>query len=474
MDGTPNRSDRRLSEVTKKLVIPDGIHHTDWGPVYDTCVRRLGIEYDEWQNGIGKILLAKREDGSLAHTIGGLGLSICRQTGKSFMICGALFGLSVNHPGLLAIWTAHHSATSDEIFMSMAAFASRSKIAPFVKKVYSGAGDEEIRFHNGSRIMFGARERGFGRGMSGVDVLVNDEGQIMSQKAMQNMLATMNTSKLGLHIYAGTPPKPEDNCETWMTMHDEAWSDEAVDMAWIEMGADDDADLDDVDQWMKANCSIPHRTPIHSIKRLRRKLDDDGFRREALGIYDANEASVFDIGKWERLIDMNVEEPNRVVLMIDVSPDRRWSSIGVAGKVDDGRTLLMVQELRGTSKTVERVRELREKRRVREVAIFGGGAARVLEPDLVKANIRYEKLTAADMAAAYGNLQKEIKEGTVVHVDQPELNVALANSRTRWLQTGESEAFDRRGHGVNISPAVSAAGALYRLGIIGNVRTIIL
>ena len=185
------------------------------------------------------------------------GLSICRQTGKSFMICGALFGLSVNHPGLLAIWTAHHSATSDEIFMSMAAFASRSKIAPFVKKVYSGAGDEEIRFHNGSRIMFGARERGFGRGMSGVDVLVNDEGQIMSQKAMQNMLAIMNTSKLGLHIYAGTPPKPEDDSETWMTMHDEAWSDEAVDMAWIEMGADDDADLDDVDQSMKANCSIP-------------------------------------------------------------------------------------------------------------------------------------------------------------------------------------------------------------------------
>ena len=36
--------------------------------------------------------------------------------------------------------------------------------------LYTGSGDEEVRFTNGSRILFGARERGFGRGIAGVEI----------------------------------------------------------------------------------------------------------------------------------------------------------------------------------------------------------------------------------------------------------------------------------------------------------------
>jgi hypothetical protein len=78
------------------------------------------------------------------------------------------------------------------------------------RQVFTGSGDEEIRFHNGSRILFGARERGFGRGIPGVDILIFDEAQILSDRALSNMLATMNTSRFGLQLYIGTPPKPED------------------------------------------------------------------------------------------------------------------------------------------------------------------------------------------------------------------------------------------------------------------------
>lgn len=485
--GTPiPSSQRRLSEVTKHLIIPTGIEESGWFQVDETCREKLGLEFDKWQDGAGRLLLAKRADGHLAHTVGGFGMSICRQTGKTHFVSGSVFGLSVDHTDLLTIWSAHHSKTHMETFMAMQAFASRSRIAPFIDKVYTGSGDEEIRFRSGSRILFGARERGFGRGIPGVDILVSDEGQILSQRAMQNMLATMNTSQLGLHIYAGTPPKPEDNSEVWLQMRDEALSGESTDLVWIEMGADDDADLDDQDQWRKANPSIPHRTPIHSIMRLRKRLDDDGFRREALGIYDDNEGSVFDLLRWNRLGDTRVAAPDQVALMVDVSPDRKWSSIGVAGEVDGDRTIVMTESIKGTAGVVPRLRELLgitedddtdeddESCDVIEVAIFGGGAARVLEPDLVKAGIEYEKLTASDMAAAYGNLQEMIKAGTVVHVEQPELNIALANTKTRFLQTGEAEAFDRRGQHIDVSPAVAAAGALYRFGLLQDPMPVIL
>ena len=215
MASPPTRSGtKKLSEAARHLVAPKGIASTEWPSVRDTCRKKLGVEFDEWQHGAGRLILAKRQDGKLASTIGGIGMSLPRQVGKTYLIGAMSFALCINRPGLLVIWSAHHARTHGETFLAMQSFAKRSKVAPWVDKVYVGSGDEEIRFHNGSRILFGARERGFGRGVPGVDVLIFDEGQILSERAMENMLATMNVSQFGLHMYVGTPPRPEDPSET--------------------------------------------------------------------------------------------------------------------------------------------------------------------------------------------------------------------------------------------------------------------
>lgn len=479
-DSTTPRSSRRLSEVTKKLAYPvSRIVTSEWDDIGEViCRDQMGIEFDGWQNGSGQLLLAKDENDVLVHTVGGFHLSICRQAGKTYLFAGALFGLAVKYDGLLGIWSAHHSRTHDETFEAMQGFVARTRVAPFIKRVLTGSGTEAIEFTNGSRILFGARERGFGRGVPGVDVLMSDEAQILSERAMQNMLATMNTSALGLHIYAGTPPKPEDNSEQWMRSRGEAWVGgpdgppvvEAEDIVWIEIGADDGCDLDDREQWSKANPSFPHRTPVQAFMRLRRKLNDDGFRREALGLYDVDEGSIFDIGRWGRLSLEDAEQPARAALVLDVSPDRKWCSIGIAGDLpsdsdtDPERALVMIKSIRGTQGVVAEIAKLRETRNLIEIAITGG-AARALETDLVKASIEYETMTQSEMSAAYGNLQRMIKEGTVAHLDQQELNFALANAKSRYLQTGEAESFDRRDYSLDISPAVAAAGALYRWGL---------
>jgi hypothetical protein len=341
----------------------------------------------------------------------------------------------------------------------------------------TGSGDEAVEFHNGSRILFGARERGFGRGIPGVDILMSDEGQILSERAMQNMLATLNTSKIGLHVYAGTPPKPEDNSEQWMRSRGEAWSAgpkeativETEDLVWAEIGADDGCDLDDREQWYK-NPSHPHRTPLQAFMRLRRKLNDDGFRREGLGLYDEDEGSIFDIGKWASLVVESAEQPDRAALVLDVSPDRRWCAIAVAGALpvdsdlDDEKTLVMVKSIRGTQGVVREIAKLNDTQDLIDIAITNG-AARALETDLVKVSIQYHTLTQGEMSAAYGNLQRAIKESTVAHIGQNELDFALANAKSRYLQTGEAESFDRREYSVDISPAVATAGALYRWGL---------
>ena len=281
----------KLSEVAKHLSIPEGIVSSEWPAVHKTCREKLGITFDPWQQDIGRLILTKRVDGTLTTTVDGVGMSLPRQVGKTYLLAGMVFALCVNRPGLLVIWTAHHMATSGETFLAMQGFSRRAKVAPHIKQVYTGSGDEEIRFHNGSRILFGARERGFGRGIPGVDILIMDEAQILSDKAMSNMLATMNTSRFGLHLYIGTPPKPEDMSESFTRMRTEALAGKLPDGAWVEFGAPRDTKSSDRKLWAVANPSFPHRTPVQSMLRLQRKLTDGDWRREGLGIWD-DEADV--------------------------------------------------------------------------------------------------------------------------------------------------------------------------------------
>ena len=329
----------RLSEQAKHLSVPVGITSSGWPAVRKTCVEKLGAEFDPWQDNAGRLILSKREDGNLACMVDGVGMSLPRQVGKTHLIGFLAFALCVNMPGLLMIWTAHHSGTSSETFMSMQGFADRAKVKPHVKKVYTGSGDEEIRFHNGSRILFGAREHGFGRGIPGVDVLIFDEAQILSDKAMSNMLATMNTSRFGLQLYIGTPPKPEDagRSETFKRMRREALAGTLEDGAWIEFGADADADSDDRKQWRKMNPSYPKRTPQQSLLRLKRKLTPGDWRREGMGIWDDDDAGsrLIPADTWA---ETGVTEAPDGVRAIGVAFSRDGERVSTSGAVkhDDG------------------------------------------------------------------------------------------------------------------------------------------
>lgn len=460
---------KKLSEVAKYVVKPSGIVATGWPAVEDTCRTRLGVEFDEWQKGAGRLILAKRADGKLAAMIGGACMSFPRQVGKTYLLAGLIFGLCINKPGLLVIWTAHHSKTSGETFLAMQAFAQRSRVKPYIDQVYTGSGDEEVRFHNGSRILFGARERGFGRGIPGVDILVMDEAQILSDKALENMLATLNTSQFGLALYIGTPPKPEDNSEAFNRMRTEAIectktaNGVSEDLVWIECGADEKADIDDAKQYAKANPSFPHRTPIESILRLRKKLTAEGFKREGLGIWDPAAQAVFNQERWlsDELRKPDWPAPVRVALVVAVSQDREWASIGVAGE-SNGKTLVMCFSMHGLGGVAEKLVELQAARDIAVIKL-AGPQSKALKPDLVKAGVEFEQMTSTEMGGACTSFQEAVKHAHVVHLGQGELNLAVKNAQTRF--SGESEQWDRRDPKVDDSPLIACSGAFYEWGL---------
>jgi phage terminase large subunit-like protein len=301
VQSSTKRSTRKLSEVARHVVIPSGIVTSGWAPVY-ARIREFGDEFDEWQQGAGKVILGKRDNGEYAATIGGVTLSIPRQVAKTYMIGRIVFALCTLFPNLTVLWSAHRTRTSSKTFASLRGFAGKKSVSPFIAGIRSTNGEQEILFTNGSIIMFGAREQGFGRGFDEVDIEVFDEAQILTEKALEDMVAATNQSRFpagALLFFMGTPPRPTDPSEAFKIRRRDSLELQAAvargeevesDAIYIECSADPDADPDDREQWAIANPSYPHRTPLRSMLRLRKNLPGDAsWKREALGIWDSDQ-----------------------------------------------------------------------------------------------------------------------------------------------------------------------------------------
>jgi len=276
---------RKLSELARHVMVPSGIVSTGFAPVHRRSIQ-LGMPLDGWQQGVARLALSKRDDGLYAAGIGGVVLSIPRQVGKTYLIAALVFALCTLFPGLTVIWTAHRTRTHNETFKKMQAMSRRQSIAPYVENVRAANGEQEVTFTNGSRIMFGARESGFGRGFAMVDILVLDEAQILSEDAMSDMVPATNAAPNGLVFLMGTPPRPKDPSDVFGGARQRALEGDN-DTVYVEFSADADAASDDRKQLARANPSYPHRTTEAAIQRMRKLLgSDDSFRREALGIWD--------------------------------------------------------------------------------------------------------------------------------------------------------------------------------------------
>jgi phage terminase large subunit-like protein len=420
------------------------------------------VLFDPWQHGTGRLILAKRANGRYATTVGGVVISIPRQVGKTYLLGAIVFALCLLLPGLTVIWTAHRLRTAAETFQAMQAMARRKKIAPHVAKVVLGSGEEEIRFRKGSRILFGARERGFGRGFSMVDVLVFDEAQILTENALDDMIPATNQAANPLILFTGTPPKPTDPGEVFRRKRADALSGEADDTVYVEFSADRNAKPDDWAQVAKANPSYPKRTPREAILRMRKNLTEESYIREALGIWDELDASLISIEAWNAhavaLTDRPAGDP---VFFLDCSPGLGSWSISAAAENDGMPHVELADYRRGYDGLVTRAVELAGRYSGARFAHLASGAVSALIPQLEMAGVKSEPFTNQDMGRACAHLQKLIADGGITHSGDPLYVQALSVAVKRDIGD-DLWTWSRRKSG-DISPLVSATGAAWLL-----------
>jgi hypothetical protein len=429
------------------VVVPSGIVSTGYPAVRDKC-RDLGIVHDDWQQGLGRLILGKRADGKYAATVGGVGLSIPRQVGKTFTVGSILVALCLLFPRLTVLWTAHRTRTSNETFAAMKAMTSRSKVKPFMLPPRSVNGEQEIRFRNGSRILFGAREQGFGRGFAEVDVEVFDEAQILTEKAIDDMIPAANQSKHpagALVFFMGTPPRPIDPGEAFTRMRQTALAGLDQDSVWVEFSADADANPDDWEQIARANPSFPERTPREAILRMRKHLGDDSFMREGLGIWDGK---IGVLPGWVNRFTRDAP-PEPVAVGLAVSLDLDWGSIGAAGVRRDGRVHAdAVERRRGSTWLIAEAKRIQAEHGCLVVV-----DEKCPDADLITAlgdagvNVTVAKL--GDCIEAHSWIVKADRDDQIRHGNTSELNDAIENAAERMV--GDRKLWGRKQSAGDIS-----------------------
>jgi phage terminase large subunit-like protein len=459
----------RLSDVARHVVIPAGIVTTAWPRVVAKCLE-MGVKFDGWQHGIGAVALGKRADGKYAATVGGVVLSIPRQVGKTFIVGMIVIALCIIHPGLTVLWSAHRTRTTSKTFGSLKGITSRKKIKPHMLEPRNTNGEQEIRFVNGSIIMFGAREQGFGRGFDEVDIEVFDEAQILTEKALEDMVPAANQSRQAsgaLLFFMGTPPRPTDPGEEFTNRRAKALDGRTTNMVYVELSADDDANPDDREQWAKANPSFPSRTPADSMERMRENLtDDDSFMREALGVWDAVSTSrVIDEISWSAVGDPASMVIDRLTIAIDVPPGRKTASVALSGLRADGRWgVELDDERKGVDWVIPWVAKRAAKNHLHAVVAdeMSGLVEKRRDRYFLIGTDIVVTLAAAegrDMAIACAKFYDGIMDGSVWHTDQPQVNVALSVASKRPL--AGAWAWNRKDVTSNISPIVAETLALW-------------
>jgi len=416
-----------------------------------------------WQQTVLRAALGETRDGSWAARH--IGLSVGRQNGKTQLLqVRALAGLLLFDEKLI-VASAHEIRSAQILFRGLkSCFENFDDLRRKVAAIGNGFAREYIRLRNGQEIRFVTRSKSAIRGFS-ADCLLLDEAQILSDIQWEAILPTVSARENHQIWLTGTPPATLKAGMVFHRLRDRAMAGGDSRLCWLEWGAPPDCDPDDPAAWAVANPALGQLISADTVAMERAATSDEGFLRERLGVWAAAAtAPLFDAAAWNALADRRAPAPLRVALVVDVSPDRRFSSIGIAGAIPDGRVLVMCFCGQGTGWVAPRLAELVATRTVVETALFIGGQAAALQPDLVAAGVEFTKLSAVDMASACAAFQETVKAGGLVHVGQPELGAAIGNARVR--QVGESQRWDRRDDGFDISPLVAVSGALWRWGVL--------
>ncbi len=233
--------------------------------------------------------------------------------------------------------------------------------------------------------------------------------------------------------------------------------------AYFEWSADPEADPADPATWRSCMPAFGITVRPPAVANFQLTMKPAEYRRAFLNIADteASEAwQVIEEAAWMEAADARSTVLDPVAFAVDATPDRRWASIGVAGRRPDGlRHLELVEHRPGLNWAADWLIERVPKWRPCAVVVDPGGPAGSLIARLEEAGIEVLKPTIRDAAQGCGSLYDGVcgedpAARDVRYRPRAELTAAAAGAVKRPLGDG-GWAWARTGTSVDISPLVA-------------------
>jgi hypothetical protein len=447
-------------------------------PAYDTSAGQeatelaasAGLFLDPWQRLALIDALGERPDGRWSAFE--VGLVVPRQNGKGAVLeARELAGLFLFGEQLL-FHTAHEVKTSLEAFRRVLALIEGSDdLRRRVKRVDRSNGEEGIELQTGARLRFVARSKGSGRGFS-ADLVIWDEAYALTTAQVEAQLPTMSARPNPQLWYTSSPPLDAVTGAVLMAVRKRGLAG-APGLAWLDYGAEPTVDLDDRAAWKRHNPGWGLRIGEEFIAAERSAMTPEGFGRERLGIWPADSDEQWQVipeAEWRAGVVEDEERPaGPVAFAVEVTLDRSWASIGVAGKRADGlRQVELVDHRPGTGWIVERVKELRAAWKTCAVVVAKGGPAASVIADLEAGGVEVLTPTLQEFAAAAGACYDGFcgDRRDVRYVESGPLTAAVAGAAKRPLADG-AWTFGRLRSSVDVSPLMAVALALHGYAVKG-------
>jgi hypothetical protein len=417
---------------------------------------------------------------------------VARQNGKTSIVevknLWKMFVLGVP----LVIGTAQKLDYAEESWEKAVEIAeSIPELASEIKHVDKTNGKKALKLQSGSRWKVAAASRRGGRSLSGDDVNLDELREHQTWEAWGAVTkTTMAKGNAQIWAYSNAGDDKSVVLNSLQKIGRAAAENPAgadLSMGHFEWSVPDDVRCDcgrpgeqhtlacrlqDRALWAMANPSLGYTVTEGAIASALGTDPVEIFLTEVLcqHVQDLTPRwQVIPEASWSALADAEVKPSDRVgpiSISAETTQDRSFSAIGVAFRTADGLMHVEVDRYRpGATWVVPRLKELLAKYEggICALVIDKVGSASSFVDDLEEDGFEVAQPTVGEVTEAYGQffdgcVPAEGAESSVRHLDQPELNAAVAGALTRRI--GDREAWDRKA-GPHMPPLVAVTLAAW-------------
>ena len=348
-------------------------------------------------------------------------------------------------------WDARKKLIDDQAPVLLA-----SLLAPTVRQVIRGAGNEGVVFENGSRIDVMASTDTAGHGRT-VDLGVIDEAfsdtDPRREQALLPAMATRASGQLLVPSTAGT------DSSVYLRRKVDVGRAAAAEgrrsgVAYFEWSAGEDDDPDDEAVWWSCMPALGYTITVETVRHARQTMTDGEFRRAFLNQWTRSDERVIPLVAWEAVQRSSgqAEPAGKLVYAVDVNPDRSAAAVCVAG----AGVCEVVAYQPGTAWAVPRV--------VESVGRWGGsvvvdvsGPAGGLVSELERGGVKVHAVKSGDMAKACGGFYDAIADAKVEILRHDGLDAAVAGAVKRPV--GDAWVWARKTASADVCPLVAVTAA---------------